>query len=447
MHRIIAIARRKRVNKKKYYDSDECVSSDDEVSVSKNNVGSIINNRYLILKYIGTGTFSKVWLVYDLYFNKYYALKKQYAEYYKDGLHELKMINIIGNECEYLVKVYDSFIITEKESNYVCIVCELQGIEIFEFVKKYDYKLPIYYVKKIIQNTLKGLEHLHNKNIIHTDLKLENILSSILDDKVKNIIEWFESLSPLEFIKENSIVIDELSSQKKRKMKKRLKRKAYKKLGEKVKKYLSEQIKNTNDDVSDDIIEINNNTEIPIYNINNDIKEVDFEYDFHTKICDFGNCCTRDNHIICDIQTRQYRSPEVIINDDYDISSDIWSLGCLLYELITGYYIFDVESGKNELDRNRKHIALMYEVLGKMPKNISLNCKYSEKFFDLKGRVLKYKKDINYTSIEKLILEERNDIDETELNIICDLIRKMLDYDPNKRITAKESLEHEWFKL
>ena len=43
---------------------------------------------------------------------------------------------------------------------YVCIVCELQGIEIFEFVKKYDYKLPIYYVKKIIQNTLKGLEHL-----------------------------------------------------------------------------------------------------------------------------------------------------------------------------------------------------------------------------------------------------------------------------------------------
>ena len=128
-------------------------------------MGSIINNRYLILKYIGTGTFSKVWLVYDLYFNKYYALKKQYAEYYKDGLHELKMINIIGNECEYLVKVYDSFIITEKESNYVCIVCELQGIEIFEFVKKYDYKLPIYYVKKIIQNTLKGLEHLHNKNI------------------------------------------------------------------------------------------------------------------------------------------------------------------------------------------------------------------------------------------------------------------------------------------
>ena len=71
---------------------------------------------------------------------------------------------------------------------------------------------------------------------------------------------------------------------------------------------------------------------------------------------------------------------------------------------------------------------------------------WSEDFFDSKGRVLKYKKDINYTSLEKLILEERDDIDETELKIICDLLRKMMDYNPKTRITAKDCLEEKWFK-
>ena len=56
-----------------------------------------------------------------------------------------------------------------------------------------------------------------------------------------------------------------------------------------------------------------------IYRCKNDIKEIDFEEDIDTrvKICDFGNCCKRDDHIIEEIQTRQYRSPEVIIDNKY----------------------------------------------------------------------------------------------------------------------------------
>ena len=468
MHRIIAIARSKRLNKKKYskeYDSDECVSSDNEQDISADIVGSIIN-KYLVIKYIGKGTFSRVWLVYNLIEGKYYALKKQFAEYYKDGLHELKMFNIIGNECDHLVKLKEYFIITKNEDSSICFVCELLGSEVFEFIDKYDRKVPISIVKSWMRDILTAIDYIHTKNVIHTDLKLENILLENIDEKVKNTIDWFNSLNPMDFIKENSELTEDIdNAHRRRRLRKRLRVKAYKKLALMVKEHSIQQLDtisdntsdttsdNTSDNMSDsmsdntdkDIIEVNEDSEISTYNLKDDIKEIDFEedIDIRVKICDFGNCCKRDDHIMEEIQTRQYRSPEVIINNNYDTSSDIWSLGCILFELITGEYLFDVAAGKNELDRNRKHLALMYEVLGKMPKKLSMDCEFSEDYFDAKGRVLKYKKDINYTNIEELILEERDDIDKIELITICDLLKKMLGYNPKTRITAKDCLQEE----
>lgn len=48
------------------------------------------------------------------------------------------------------------------------------------------------------------------------------------------------------------------------------------------------------------------------------------------KIADLGNACWVDHHFTEDIQTRQYRSPEVIIGADWDATADIWSLACMV---------------------------------------------------------------------------------------------------------------------
>ena len=90
MHRIILKAQMK---KKKYLsklehnfsDSDESLSSDNEEEVSIGIVGSIFNNRYFCLKYLGRGTFSKVWLVYDIIEDKFYAMKMQNSTYIEDA--------------------------------------------------------------------------------------------------------------------------------------------------------------------------------------------------------------------------------------------------------------------------------------------------------------------------------------------------------------------------
>jgi serine/threonine-protein kinase SRPK3 len=64
------------------------------------------------------------------------------------------------------------------------------------------------------------------------------------------------------------------------------------------------------------------------------------------KIADLGNACWVDHHFTADIQTRQYRSPEAIIGAPYDCSTDMWSMACLAFELLTGDFLFDPQSGE-----------------------------------------------------------------------------------------------------
>ena len=91
MKQLIRIANAKKLKKMMFFnkkktetDSDADLTSDDEDEVSKNMVGEFFNNRYFCLKYLGRGTFSRVWLGYDFQLYKFFAMKIQFEEFYKD---------------------------------------------------------------------------------------------------------------------------------------------------------------------------------------------------------------------------------------------------------------------------------------------------------------------------------------------------------------------------
>jgi serine/threonine-protein kinase SRPK3 len=94
------------------------------------------------------------------------------------------------------------------------------------------------------------------------------------------------------------------------------------------------------------------------------------------KIVDLGNACWFHHHFSTEIQTRQYRSPEVILGVNYGASADIWSFAAMLFELITGDFLFEPRKGES-YSKNDDHLAQVIELLGKIPKKFALSGRYS----------------------------------------------------------------------
>jgi len=159
------------------------------------------------------------------------------------------------------------------------------------------------------------------------------------------------------------------------------------------------------------------------------------------KIVDLGNACWVNRHFTSDIQTRQYRSPEIILGHPYDTSVDIWSAACIIFELVTGDYLFYPRSGK-KYKRDEDHMALIIELIGDPPKSFALGGKYSREVFNRYGE-LRHIRELDLWGL-KDVLREKYDIEEEEAALLSDFLAPMLDWIPKRRVTAKDALAHPW---
>ena len=69
------------------------------------------------------------------------------------------------------------------------------------------------------------------------------------------------------------------------------------------------------------------------------------------KVIDFGSACHESSHVYTYIQSRFYRSPEILLGLPYTSAIDMWSLGCIVAELFIGIPLFPGSSEYNQLFR------------------------------------------------------------------------------------------------
>nr|CAD7401739.1 unnamed protein product [Timema cristinae] len=163
--------------------------------------------------------------------------------------------------------------------------------------------------------------------------------------------------------------------------------------------------------------------------------------DIEVKIADLGNACWVHRHFTEDIQTRQYRSLEVLLGAGYGTSADIWSTACMAFELATGDYLFEPHSGEDYC-RDEDHLAHIIELLGEIPRRIALSGKHSRQFFTKKCE-LRHIPSLKPWGLYE-VLTDKYEWDSKEAQEFTAFLRPMLDYDPNRRATSSECLRHPW---
>lgn len=174
-----------------------------------------------------------------------------------------------------------------------------------------------------------------------------------------------------------------------------------------------------------------------------------------------------------------YRSPELILDEIASFGSDIWALGCSLFEIRTGRKLFNPFD-----DEDNEYLDAFVRVLGRRPEpwwsttwedrrrmykddvdeqGFVVAALASEPGNDEQGnkernvhpsvavnaRSLKDKiaPGLWYMSDRRPNADRHRDISQTEQKVFADLLRRLLEYKPEARISAEDAMKHEWFKL
>ncbi|KAL8768007.1 MAG: hypothetical protein Q9209_005678 [Squamulea sp. 1 TL-2023] len=153
------------------------------------------------------------------------------------------------------------------------------------------------------------------------------------------------------------------------------------------------------------------------------------------KVIDFGSSCMENEKVYTYIQSRFYRSPEVILGMTYGMPIDMWSLGCILAELLTGYPIFP---GENE----QEQLACIMEVFGPPEKHLIEKSTRKKLFFDSLGkpRLTVSSKGKRRRPSSKTLQQALKCEDETFLDFIIRCLR----WDPDRRLKPDEAILHEF---
>ncbi|CAG7849073.1 SubName: Full=Probable dis1-suppressing protein kinase dsk1 {ECO:0000313/EMBL:CCA67077.1} [Serendipita indica DSM 11827] len=164
--------------------------------------------------------------------------------------------------------------------------------------------------------------------------------------------------------------------------------------------------------------------------------------ELNIKIVDFGNAQPISESYVGRIQTRQYRAPEVILGRrDWDRKVDVWSIACIIFELVTGDFLFDPP--EDSANRDKDHIYQILELTNPFyDRRWAMGGRMSGKIFTPNGDA---DRRLRYYSLQSL-LEERYHLETSEAKGLADFLIPMLAFEPYKRANARDLVDHPWLE-
>ncbi|OWR50329.1 putative Dual specificity tyrosine-phosphorylation-regulated kinase [Danaus plexippus plexippus] len=175
---------------------------------------------------------------------------------------------------------------------------------------------------------------------------------------------------------------------------------------------------------------------------------------YMNKVIDFGSSCYEHQRVYTYIQSRFYRAPEVMMGAKYGMPIDMWSLGCILAELLTG---FPLLPGEDEADQ----MACIIELLGMPPQRLTEQGKRSKNFISSKGlpRYCTASTLPDGTTVLSGGMSRRGKprglpgsksfvtaLKGCQDKYFIDFIRRCLEWEPEKRLTPAQALRHAWLR-
>ena len=290
--------------------------------------------RFEVVKKLGKGSFGQVFKAFDHKKKEFSALKilRNKKRLFKQGLIEAKMLEILRDndpeDKKNIIRIREQLVFR----GHLILVFEMLSINLYEFIKMNNFQgVSLNLVRRFAIQLLVSLHFMKEHNIVHCDMKPENILLR----------------------KSNKSGI---------------------------------------------------------------------------KVIDFGSGTFEAEQFYTYIQSRFYRAPEIMLGIRYTPAIDMWSLGCILYELFVGYPIFAGEDEKEQMQ-------CIMEVKGIPPRSLLVLASRRKVFYDdnynplaapnSKGKVRRPESK----SLAKMLA--------TEDASFVDFIDKCLEWKPDKRMTPE----------
>nr|CAD2142021.1 unnamed protein product [Meloidogyne enterolobii] len=353
--------------------------------------GDWIIDRFKIIKQIGDGVFSKVHLVSD---SKNLqrsangenpskrALKiVRNVQAYKDAaLQEISVLQALHSfDDEEENGLGPSHLVIKLLDNFeyfdhICLLFEPYGLSVFDFLRGNDYHpYPLDQIRYIAYQLILAVNFIHEKGIVHTDLKPENILF-VNTDNYEFKNRWDKPYEEMGLVK-------------------------------------SKRSRNR--------------------------RRIRVLKDASIRLIDFGSAVFEHQGHDETVTTRHYRAPEIILKNGWSFPCDIWSIGCILFELYSGCALFP------KMD-DIKHLATIERICGAVPKSMkrASSCGFyrNNNQLNCSQEVKEHVKEHTRKLFDYIKLKEMEHIQ------FFDLLENMLVIDPDLRITLKVAREHDFFE-